>query len=306
MEAIKSLRRRWRAVRLHLLQAESQRQASPITFRYAMEIAFDAVELCIAHNKQEWAEMALGECLLLKELRFRTMDRLEASDVVDNASSHSSVDRDITALKKRVLLRHCEILLYLHDVAPQTSIEECRLWLDRRRKHEEFLELQLLESSRGGDAFDADRLSVDGFADGSVVEDASLSAPPSGGPSGDRLNDQSEERALPPAAPTVSFAVDGSLDQQQAQHSQSVFSASAAHPTATAYVEQQYRSALLVVCISNAYEAMRAHEANEARLAILQEAVTLAPVLEILAEAHDRYVLYIYICVCVCLCVRPL
>lgn len=51
----------------------------------------------------------------------------------------------------------------------------------------------------------------------------------------------------------------------------------------------RYKNSLLDICQSNAKEVMECQATDEAELSLLWESSTLAPALELLAEAQDRY-----------------
>lgn len=169
-EAIKSLRRRWRAAKLYLkaiddvirymhlhpeLTFRNANVTMPVvSFRYGVEMAMEAVELCLTHAKHEWAEMILSECLMLRDFRFKTDYSIPplVSEVANPSMSfqqnQASVSMyvnddgivvptalpsgDITALKRRVLLRHCEVLLFMHDTVTPHALQGPSDWLDRR------------------------------------------------------------------------------------------------------------------------------------------------------------------------------
>lgn len=91
MEAIKSLRRRWRAAREYVNAIDSVNRHidvqfglnvnkeefvsisdvlyPEVSFQYAVEIAMEAAELCLAYGKHEWAELIISEALLLRDFR---------------------------------------------------------------------------------------------------------------------------------------------------------------------------------------------------------------------------------------------
>jgi hypothetical protein len=199
-QALQSFRRRWCTVFSYLMEAEtietqsnsvhsvlsapSNSTNNPISIRFAVEVAMDAVEFCIRYGYYLEAESTLSECLLLKDFRFRTLSSYDENfalfeeewslpgrnrlSVVYGEPSNTSASTqgtdstlpservkdsdDIGSLKRRLALRHCEILLYLHDMVSQTSLlasnkpppRECAVesmieWLRRRSEYEALL-----------------------------------------------------------------------------------------------------------------------------------------------------------------------
>lgn len=112
-----------------------------------------------------------------------------------------------------------------------------------------------------------------------------------------------EERGVQtkPTAPTNSNSVNSNImepiiesfmmeDNMNSRPPRNEFGGLILEPSANPFVTmERFKRATSMICISNAMEVLRTQSENEVDLSFLWESSTLAPALELLAEALDRF-----------------